>query len=119
VAWFTETVKAEPAGSQATQPAGGKSPIDSLGIYDMSGNIMEWCWDWFDSGYYGRSGIQNPDVDPRGPSSGDQRVRRGGSWSNAANSIRVSVRNNFPPSNSTWVMGFRVVRGPENPPDRY
>ncbi|MDR2543526.1 MAG: SUMF1/EgtB/PvdO family nonheme iron enzyme [Treponema sp.] len=103
VAWFNNN-----SGSM-THPVGTKLP-NGLGIYDMSGNVMEWCWDWFNAQFY--SGRPVPDIDPRGPASGTERVRRGGSWNNAVNNVRSVVRNSFPPGNDTWVMGFRVVRGP-------
>ena len=92
-----------------TWEVGSMAP-NGLGIYDMSGNLMEWCWDWFSSTYY--SGRPSPDYDPMGPDSGIERVRRGGSWNNAIAALRNVARNSFPPYNETWVMGFRVVRGP-------
>jgi formylglycine-generating enzyme required for sulfatase activity len=91
-----------------THPVGTKAP-NGLGIYDMSGNVMEWCWDWFGPQYYSAN---NNTIDPEGPSSGTERVRRGGSWNNAVNNVRIVSRASFPPHNATWVMGFRVVRGP-------
>jgi formylglycine-generating enzyme required for sulfatase activity len=109
VAWYNTT-----SGSM-TNPVGQLTP-NGLGIYDMSGNISEWCWDWYDPYYY------SADVewtDPTGPSSGDERSRRGGSWNNAYTNVRTVIRNSFPPNNSTYVMGFRVVRGAEQPPDRH
>jgi len=114
VAWYNETVKNEPAGLQATQTVGRKNP-NTLGIYDMSGNVSEWVWDWFGSynpvntPYYGTSAALN---NPRGPATGNERVRRGGGWSNAAGNVRSVVRNSDTPDKATWVHGFRVVRGP-------
>ena len=102
VAWFNTN-----SGSM-THPVGTKLP-NGLGIYDMSGNVMEWCWDWYGAQYYSDS---TNNIDPKGPHYGTDRVRRGGSWNNAISNVRNVIRNNFPPHNDTWVMGFRVVRGP-------
>ena len=112
VAWYNETVRAEPSGYQATQTVGSKAP-NALGIYDMSGNVSEWVWDRFIS--YKDYIASNPaDLhdNPRGPSSGAERVRRGGGWSNAAGNVRSVVRNSDNPGSANWVIGFRIVRGP-------
>ena len=114
VAWYNETVKSEPAGLQATQTVGRKNP-NSLGIYDMSGNVSEWVWDRFIS--YKDLITLNPDdlfINPKGPATGTERVRRGGGWSNAAGNVRSVVRNSDTPDTATWVNGFRVVRGPSH-----
>jgi uncharacterized repeat protein (TIGR02543 family) len=90
-----------------THPIGIKAP-NGLGIYDMSGNVSEWCWDWF-APY---SSSNSPDDDPTGALSGTERVRRGGAYSNNYTNVRTVIRNSFTPDNANWVMGFRVVRGP-------
>ncbi len=72
---------------QTTMPVAKKNP-NELGIYDMSGNVWEWCQDW--SKYYKESSSS----DPQGPSSGYLRVLRGGSWLSSARSCRVSYRDN-------------------------
>ncbi|MCL2245411.1 MAG: SUMF1/EgtB/PvdO family nonheme iron enzyme [Treponema sp.] len=111
VAWYNLTVQAQVSGNQATQPAGSKQP-NALGIYDMSGNVSEWCWDWFASykdSYYSTSAAGS---NPIGPPSGTERVRRGGGWSNAVGNVRSVVRNSNTPDSANWVVGFRVVRGP-------
>ncbi|PID30133.1 MAG: hypothetical protein CR982_01610 [Candidatus Cloacimonadota bacterium] len=59
-----------------THEVGGKLP-NQLGIYDMSGNVFEWCWDWYDSDYYSNTPLENP----HGPESGVYRIIRGGNWS--------------------------------------
>ena len=112
VAWYNTTVQAQPSGNQATQTVGIKAP-NALGIYDMSGNVSEWVWDWFGpykDSYF--SIVPDGNVNPRGPPSGTERVRRGGGWSNAVGNVRSVVRNSDTPDKATWVNGFRVVRGP-------
>jgi uncharacterized repeat protein (TIGR02543 family) len=121
VAWYNETVQGKvpatgPGGIQmpeggSTQTVGRLTP-NNLGIYDMSGNVSEWVWDYF-APYSSLSGQLN---NPRGPAvayhTPAQRVRRGGGWSNAIGNVRSVVRNSDTPDTATWVNGFRVVRGP-------
>jgi sulfatase modifying factor 1 len=77
---------------------------NAWGLYDMPGNIYEWCSDWY--GNY-PSGAQ---TDPTGPQSGSSRVSRGGSWSNFARSCRSAYRSEITPSNRNRSIGFRLVR---------
>ena len=107
VAWYYESIRNSPlAYGGSTQTVGLLQP-NALGIYDMSGNVSEWVWDW--SGTY--KDRPNPDFNPTGPASGTERIRRGGGWSNTAANVRSVVRNSAPPSDANWVIGFRVVRG--------
>ena len=96
VAWYYEN-----SGS-TTHPVGSKSP-NELGIYDMSGNVWEWCQDWY--GYYSSSSQRNP----KGPASGSHRVYRGGSWLNNARYCRVSDRSYISPDHRNYILGFRLV----------
>ncbi len=97
VAWYYEN------SSSSTHPCGTKR-ANALGIYDMSGNVWEWCKDWYSSSY-----TSYDTNNPTGPLSGSSRVFRGGAWSNVASYCRVAVRNYFSPGNRTCGLGFRVV----------
>ncbi|MGN1172698.1 MAG: SUMF1/EgtB/PvdO family nonheme iron enzyme, partial [Muribaculaceae bacterium] len=87
-----------------THPVGTTNSPNDFGIYDMSGNVEEWCQDWYDSNYYKNS----PTTNPTGPNSGPNRVYRGGSWLNYAGSCRVSIRSSNTPSYKFCVLGFRL-----------
>ena len=97
VAWYSVN-----SGSK-THPVKTKAG-NSLGLYDMSGNVWEWCWDWY-GGY--SSGAQ---TDPSGASSGTYRVLRGGSWVIGAGYVRVADRSYGTPSSRNGSLGFRLVR---------
>ncbi|MDR0722354.1 MAG: formylglycine-generating enzyme family protein, partial [Treponema sp.] len=88
---------------ESTHAVGTKQP-NSLGLYDMSGNVREWCWDWV--GSYS-SGSQ---TDPAGPASGSERVWRGGCWASFIWSLRSANRGDYKPSYRDNSLGFRVVR---------
>ena len=86
-----------------TRPVGRKQP-NAWGIYDMLGNVWEWCQDWYDERYYDKS----PGDDPTGPSAGSYHVLRGGSWQCVEQALRVSKREWF--ANFNMDSGFRCVR---------
>ncbi len=98
VAWYYDN-----SGSR-THAVGTKSP-NELGIYDMSGNVLEWCQDWYNSSYYGSLPLTNP----QGPNSGLHRVYRGGSWGNDAWTCRVSIRTYTTPDSRDRYLGFRLA----------
>ena len=96
VAWYADN-----SGSK-THNVGTKAP-NELGIYDMSGNVWEWCQDW--KGSY----IGSAQTNPKGPSSGSYRVDRGGSWFNFAWSCRVACRYCHTPDYRYFHLGFRLA----------
>ena len=84
----------------------GTKRANALGIYDMSGNVYEWCSDWHGSSYYSNS----PSRNPRGPSSGSDRVYRGGAWARTAVYCRVASRHGSIPTICYYFVGFRLAR---------
>ena len=83
---------------------GGASPY---GAVDMAGNVREWVSNWYDSGYYGSSAVTG--ANPAGPSSGDAKVLRGGSWVNIERVVRAAFRSWFDPSDRAGIVGFRCA----------
>jgi len=93
------------AAAPFTAPVGRFAP-NAFGLYDMAGNVFEWCWDWWDSDYYASS----PGTDPSGPESGSSRILRGGAWSENAGYCRLAYRFWETPGALRSDIGFRLVR---------
>ncbi len=94
-------------GSASTTPI-GTFAANTYGLYDMAGNVFEWCWDWYTTPYSGGT-------NPTGPSRGSVRVLRGGCWYNSASNARCAARDNFGPDAAYSGIGFRSVLSPGQP----
>lgn len=102
VAWFDDGYSSL---YDFTHPVKSKRP-NELGLYDMSGNICEWCADWYDDSYYSNC----PSYNPLGASSGSRRVLRGGCGLYITKGCRVAHRDSCPPDFTSWTCGLRLAQ---------
>ncbi len=105
IAWYREN------STSTTHPVAQKAS-NALGFYDMIGNVLEWCQDWYEGGYY--KSCEDGVVDPTGPAQSELafRLLRGGGWGSYSYGCRASQRGNFTPGSIVDGVGFRVVRTP-------
>ena len=102
VGWFDEN-------SYGESKAVAQKLANELGIFDMSGNVWEWCGDWFDRNYYEECASRGVSVDPQGPDKGGFRVQRGGDWFGDAMGCRSAYRGYSHPDDRVSGIGFRLV----------
>jgi formylglycine-generating enzyme required for sulfatase activity len=110
-AWYVDNSRPQTQNVRRSHQVGQKRP-NAWGLYDMHGNVQEWCWDGYEADYYSK---EPPAADPLGPSQAASRVYRGGCWRLSPQICRSAFRDGRAPGNRGALLGFRVARVESGP----
>lgn len=102
-AWYDSNSVSSSTNRNESKVVGQKKP-NSWGLHDMHGNVFEWCQDWYAEDFI------NTLLDPQGPTNGTERIKRGGAWNSAPQSLIVSYRAHLKPTLKSSFIGFRIVK---------
>ena len=92
-------------GGSGTTKLVGSYSANGYGLYDMAGNVLEWCQDWYEENYYSSSPVNNPP----GPETGSRRVLRGGNWASDSNYLRLALRLHRTPHSKYYNRGLSLI----------